>query len=613
MTGNLLTSWILLACLSKAIAVECPFKAEDSVYGTVIHPAYTVEELEADMEKVFEPELSNSCLPTMRVYRSYGSGAVTTADLTEAAEPFCSSPECSGSKTGTLQAASCKELLQIRDEITSGGYTALCRHDLTNWNVEQPENEGCDKNQVCTDPAYSILLQRRLSPAGLRRSSVQGQSLRDAGVKIDSLQSSSWERSKKSALQVGHWYDMTVSDLKEQPFPLDNAVHNAMDYERKAGYEPATPADRYTDVKALMRVRTRKWLQENWEGQTAEGVRYAYSHGGTMQNALGHKFDEGDCAWLKPTENTYDLAEAVTVTLSNREFPDEMEMGTKKVDLFAVLSPEQTQKMGQCTKLRADMEKDLISSEGVTILAADTNKDLEITSEEFTSFCQNSLDTSRTCTDLWKAVLSLQANPYWKKDETATSFFIGEHSYFNGGWHEKAHSKIGWAFPWRGTTLDTIRSSVDEMKQVLSPVDEMLQANMDNDRMKAVMDCEPKAEIKADFSGCAASLLSYNAVPTNSRPEDDTYASTEHPILGLKYPFPTTIDITPVPNPLLKLAMCLVQRGHLTAADMAKKMGCELIPKQGCSESREQNGQYSSAYHLNFVTMVTVALVFNLS
>ena len=166
MTGNLLTSWILLACLSKAIAVECPFKAEDSVYGTVIHPAYTVEELEADMEKVFEPELSNSCLPTMRVYRSYGSGAVTTADLTEAAEPFCSSPECSGSKTGTLQAASCKELLQIRDEITSGGYTALCRHDLTNWNVEQPENEGCDKNQVCTDPAYSILLQRRLSPAG---------------------------------------------------------------------------------------------------------------------------------------------------------------------------------------------------------------------------------------------------------------------------------------------------------------------------------------------------------------------------------------------------------------------------------------------------------------
>ena len=105
---------------------------------------------------------------------------------------------------------------------------------------------------------------------------------------------------------------MTVSDLKEQPFPLDNAVHNAMDYERKAGYEPATPADRYTDVKALMRVRTRKWLQEDWEGKTAEGVRYAYSHGGTMQNALGHKFDEGDCAWLKPTENTYDLAEAVT-------------------------------------------------------------------------------------------------------------------------------------------------------------------------------------------------------------------------------------------------------------------------------------------------------------
>ena len=413
-------------------------------------------------------------------------------------------------------------------------------------------------------------------------------------------------------MQVGHWYGMTADDLKEQPFPLDNAVHNAMDYEKKAGYTPATPEDRYTDVKALMRVRTRKWLQEDWEVKTDEGIRYAYSHGGTMQNALGHKFDEGDCAWVKPTDNTYDLSEAVTVTLSNKEFPDEMEVGTKKVDLFAVLSPEQTQKMGQCTKLRTDMEKDSTTSGDVTILAADTNKDLEITAEEFTTFCQNSIDTSRTCDNLWKDVLSLQANPYWKKDETTTSFFIGEHAYFNGGWHEKAHSRIGWAFPYRGTTLDTIRPTVAEMRQVLSPLDEMLRANMNDERTKAVMDCEPEEGVKGEFSSCAASLLSYNTVPTNSRPEDDTYATTEHPIIGLKYPFPTTIDITPVQNPLLKLAMCLVQRGHLTAEDMAEKMGCELPSKQACSESNNEYSQYNSANHLNFVSMVTITLLFNL-
>ena len=168
MVGCLLKCPIPLICIAIAIAVECPFEAEDANYGSIIHPAYTVEELEAEMKEIFKPELSTSCLPTMRVYRSYGSGAVTTADLTTAAKPFCSAPdECSGSKPGTLQAASCTELLQIRDEVTSGGYTALCRHDLTNWNVEQPENEGCDKNQVCTDPGYTVFLQRRLSPAGL--------------------------------------------------------------------------------------------------------------------------------------------------------------------------------------------------------------------------------------------------------------------------------------------------------------------------------------------------------------------------------------------------------------------------------------------------------------
>ena len=72
-----------------------------------------------------------------------------------------------------------------------------------------------------------------------------------------------------------------------------------------------------------------------------------------MENAFGlHSFDEGDCAWSKPTDNTYDLNEPLTVVLSNKEFQNEMEVGTKKIDLFAVLSPEQTQKMAQCTELR---------------------------------------------------------------------------------------------------------------------------------------------------------------------------------------------------------------------------------------------------------------------
>ena len=101
--------------------------------------------------------------------------------------------------------------------------------------MNPPEKQGCGADGVCTDPDYSIFLQRRLSPAGLRRSSVQGQSLLKAGVQIDSLISSSYERAKNSAKQVGYWFGIT--EAKEEPLPLDNGIHGAQDYEKKAGYE----------------------------------------------------------------------------------------------------------------------------------------------------------------------------------------------------------------------------------------------------------------------------------------------------------------------------------------------------------------------------------------
>ena len=166
MAGFLKPFLLLVSFMMKA-AIECPFQPLDDNYGSVSEPAYTVEELEENMEKVFD-FLCNATATTERVYRSYSSGAVLTSDLTKAAGKHCAYPsECKISKSGnSLQAATCTELLRIRDEITSGGYTATCRHDLTNWNVNPPEKQGCGADGVCTDPDYSIFLQRRLSPQG---------------------------------------------------------------------------------------------------------------------------------------------------------------------------------------------------------------------------------------------------------------------------------------------------------------------------------------------------------------------------------------------------------------------------------------------------------------
>ena len=145
----------------------------------------------------------------------------------------------------------------------------------------------------------------------------------------------------------------------------------------------------------------------------------------------------------------------------------------------------------------------------------------------------------------------MQAKPYWKKNEASSSFFIGEHAYFNGGWHEKKHSGGGRPYPYRRTTLDTVIPTVTEMKEVLAPLDELMQADLTEGEEKAVLECEPSDSTKEQFGDCASSLLTYLPVPTNSRPEDVVSMTTEHPIPGDKYPYPTTITITPVPDPIM--------------------------------------------------------------
>ena len=52
----------------------------------------------------------------------------------------------------------------------------------------------------------------------------------------------------------------------------------------------------------------------------------------------------------------------LNVVLSNKEFPNEMSVDTLKIDLFAVLCPEQT----QCTELRTDLIKETFSLSDTT-------------------------------------------------------------------------------------------------------------------------------------------------------------------------------------------------------------------------------------------------------
>merc|ERR1719427_1380075 len=123
------------------------------------------------------------------------------------------------------------------------------------------------------------------------------------------------------------------------------------------------------------------------------------------------------------------------------------------------------------------------------------------------------------------------------------------------------------------------------MRQMLAPLDQLIRADLSKKEEDAVLSCDPQENVKEMFSGCTSSLLSYKPVPTSSLPEDDAHLTYDSPIPGERYPYPTTISITPVPNPLLKLSMCLVERKHLTAGEMSKKMGCELAKSSQKSDN----------------------------
>ena len=67
-----LKPFLLLASLMVVAAIECPFEPLDDNYGSVSEPAYTVDELQENMKKVFEQK-NTSCTHTERVCRSYSS------------------------------------------------------------------------------------------------------------------------------------------------------------------------------------------------------------------------------------------------------------------------------------------------------------------------------------------------------------------------------------------------------------------------------------------------------------------------------------------------------------------------------------------------------------
>ena len=566
----------LLSILPSLVFSDCEQDAQEVASGRG-GPSLTPQEAIEDFSiyQDFSSNTYTSCKVQQDLYRSY-RGALTSADTTKPpAGPCRLGPECKFTKVNSIQVSSCSELLDTRDSLVKGGYTALCRHELTDWTMKPQEDLYCKPSGQCT-ATEEFRMQRQLSTFGLRRSRVVGESLKDAGVVIDSLSSSPFERCRMTAEQVGAAQEITKDKVLVERGPL-SSTSDFRDYEREFEYT-SLDGQGSADVKKIVATRCRQWLQKDWLSKTENGNRIAYAHSSTIGSCLDISLDEGDCAWVKPGDSIYNNIEE-DVKLSNHKFEKVMDVDAKRVELLAALSPEQMQKMGQCSLLREELKNpDILSDNDSNILTADSNKDLKITKEEFTNFC-SSRNCAGSSAELWEIIKLMNARPYWKSQEERTEFFIGEHVYFNGGWRELKFSAGGWMFPWSKATLDTIRKSVSKTKEVLSPINYLVN-NIDTigiDEAKLIANCTPKT---TKMETCAKELLSYRPVSTSAPadiPETVTHASGG----SQPYPYETTVEIPDTPNPLFNLAKCLVERGYVTEKKMAEMMGCDV---EECSE-----------------------------
>ena len=591
----LVFSYLLIAVLSGAALSTCEQDAQTVASGRG-GPSLTPQQAAADssLYQEFSANTYTACTVQEDLYRSY-RGALSSSDKTVPPVGACKlGPDCSFTKVNSLQVSSCSELLRIRDALVkTGGYTALCRHELTDWSMKPQEDFFCKPSGQCTASLENKLAQRQLSPAGLRRAQVVGESLKSAGVEIDTLSSSPFERCKMTAQQVGLAYGGMKPTVRRGVL---SSTSDYRDYERAFSYS-STEGAGGADVKKIVATRCRQWLQEDqYKGRTARGNRMAYAHSSTVGSAIGISLDEGDCAWVRPTGSVYSNIQE-DVQLSNHTFEKVMDTDAKRVGLLAVLSPEQTQKMGQCSLLREELaQKHPVPNTDYSLLAADINNDLKITEEEFTAFCSTRNCAGRSA-DLWKIILTLNARPFWKSQEERKYFYIGEHVYFNGGWRELVFSAGGWMFPWHRTTLDTIRQSSYQTKQLLGPIDYLIEhvEEMGVPEVEAVAGCTPT---KALMGSCAETLLAYKPIPTSS--SADPVPTKTAPAEGATYPYPGSVDIPDTPNPLFNLARCLVERGHVTGNDMREMLGCQ----------KEECGVDSGASTARLMTAIVVTVLF---
>jgi len=541
-------------------------------YGAVGYPPYFTRNTPEKCPQIFEL----SRCEQSAVMKDGTSSFATDDSGAEVCKP---NADCFPTKQNCNDTLVCGELVKLHDALLDGGHNIVCRHEKTYWQQYGGEVKNCHANGNCLDLEVKAT-QRQLQPHGWRSAKLFATAFREMGIPIGKTFSSPFSRCAEHANLFS-----------------DTPNEERLELLYMGGWKEVLIKNNITELAKSNAVKWQAYNLRNFAGKKPQAGtnNVMVTHGFNIKLAFGTAVDEGYCMVLKPEDSEPSLKESIgSLTVANKEF--EFDEDSFPVNAIARMSPESAIHMQTCVDVRSEVTDSPNDATFTGVLSLyDTNKDMKITKDEFTS-ARGGLSNSEDAFNFISSVF-IQPEVLGKAKDTAVSpsIEVGQFFHINWGWREFLATNGNIAYPWRailentmgsgGQTAEARVASFNQANLVLSQLIDVLQ---DQDKYATIADMENKL-LNCDTTGsesqhladCASRLFlgesgGSSYIPGGSG-DSGAAVSDEETIFGkpLAYPSQWKPSADFYKSKSLKVASCLLVQGPLTFSDM----GCSELDK----------------------------------
>ena len=272
--------------------------------------------------------------------------------------------DCFPTKQNCNDTLVCSDLINLKEELSSGGHNIVCRHEKTFWQGYNGETKNCHRDANCLDPEVKVT-QHQLQPHGWKSSDTFATSFLEMGIPIGKTFSSPFTRCAQHA-------DVFSNDPNEERLELLYM----------GGWKEVLALNNITQIIKPNALKWQAYNLRNFAGKKPSSGKnnIMVTHGFNIKLAFGVAVDEGYCMVLKPDDKEPSLKESIgSLTVVNRIFS--FDEDSFPVDAIARMSPESAVQMQTCDNVCTHA---INNPNDFNVLASyDINNDMTITKDEF--------------------------------------------------------------------------------------------------------------------------------------------------------------------------------------------------------------------------------------